>query len=231
MDPIKEREGSQREKLAARLYAATVSSDIKLMEEAIWEGAPVSGFNFQNRGMEMTPLMTAASFANPEACLALLAAGAKLDEQDNGGACARSYAARYADAKTLKVLLGGAPLAPELGLALLFSACGGGNLENTTLMISLVADAGAKIDGLDAMMHAAELGRVECFIAVLAAGCDPSALSPEGFTAVEICRRNGHKCEADTLAGAVLAFQEAQGLKSILGSQGAAAPPKARSGL
>lgn len=232
MDASEKSEKARREKMAGtKLYRATFLFNMTHLAEAIAEGAPVSGLNFYNRGMEMSPLMTAASFANVEACRALLAAGAKLDERDIGGSCARIYAACDANPETLKALMGEAPLDPQLAQALLFAACSGGNVENARLMIASGADPTAKLDGLDAMMRSADFGELDCAILALAAGCDPTARSPEGLTAVELCRESGHHEEADALASAILAVQESEEIKELLGTCEAPTIAKAYSGL
>jgi ankyrin repeat protein len=207
------------EAAARKLYMATYMFDMEGLAQAIAEGAPVSGLNFQNRGMEMTPLMVAASFSNPEACRALLAAGAKIDEEDLGGRGALGYAAADADPETMMALMGGR--APEEEVALLFSACSAGNRENARFMLSRGVDATARIDGIDAMMISVEAGHVDCAILVLIAGGDPTAVSPEGLTAVEICRESGHDEAADQLASAIHAFQERQEIQSLLARQSA----------
>ncbi len=114
--------------------------------------------------MELTPLMTAALAGRPEAMAALAEFGGRLEEWRGGKETALHIAAREGQAGAAREL----------------------------------ARLGARVDlpdrqlGSTPLMLAASRGSLECARALLEAGADPRARSPEGACAEDLARRGGH---------------------------------------
>ncbi len=144
-------------------------------------------------------LLAAARHGDTAAVTALLDAGADVDSRDNGRWTPLVWAAAYLHADTARVLIeNGADLeaigraGKNSGTALMWAA----KKPGSRAVVTLLLDAGAKVDGTDqygrtALMLASRHGRAGSIRMLLDAGADINAVNdlPRVRTALEVAQK------------------------------------------
>ena len=165
----------------------------------IQAGAPVDG----PPGTPETPLITAASYEEPEVARVLIEAGANLEAEGHAaapGQTALAHAVYYANPKTAEVLIAAGArvntLAEAAGAGVLAdhltgdaspdelawalrAAASCGQFDSIDRLLAAGADINAETEGATALHHVAYHGKLDAVRALVERGADPSKRDAE----------------------------------------------------